>query len=163
AGSHVITATYNGDSKTGTSTAPVLFETVNQPFTISFAAAEGSAAASIGAGAPVTLKGFSPSSNGFSGNNVSLVSNTSGGTTNALVIAAPGSSTNQFEGYVRLSEDGRYLTLAGPSIDANNGHGADSSVAPRTIARVDVSGNVDYSTQDSRLSGLETNGAVSTD
>jgi Putative Ig domain/Bacterial Ig-like domain (group 3) len=163
AGSHVLTASYNGDSKTSTSTSSVLLETVNQPLTIAFTAAEGSAAASAGAGAPVTLKGFSVTGNAFSGNNVALSSSTSGGANPALVVSAPGSSTNQFEGYVRLSEDGRYLTLAGPSIDANNGHSADASVAPRTIARIDVSGNVDYTTQDSSLSGLETNGAVSTD
>jgi len=92
---------------------------------------------------PITLKGFS--SAGFpTGTPVVLPAVDAG-----LNYAIAGSVTETTFGYLRRSEDGRYLTLAGVNAAAGaTGFGFSTSTYPnRVIARIDSEGTVDTSTR----------------
>ena len=75
-------------------------------------------------------------------------------------------AASTFEGFLRLSENGEYATMAGANENAGLAN-IDSSIAPTTIALISNTGTntygVDLSTQDTSLSGAERDGAVTPD
>lgn len=98
---------------------------------------------------------------GGSGTNtgsVSLLEYTTAGVANGNSVALPSSgsgnrltlTTNQLEGSLSFSDNGQFLTLGG--YNTNSGT-AFSSATNRTIARVDMAGNVDVSTTTTNFGG----------
>jgi hypothetical protein len=104
------------------------------------------------AGSPVTLFQFAPTSPSTL-SSVMTLGNIGG---NTLTFSGVGTSPNQFEGYIRLSENGQFLTLAG----YNTASGNNTLQAPsRTLAAIDASGNVTYTLDTSNSNEID--GAVS--
>jgi hypothetical protein len=82
----------------------------------------------------------------------------------ALPITFSGSATS--EGFLHLSTDGNYLTLAGYNAAAGlaTPNSSAASVVNRVVARVDMNGNVDATTVlNNSYNGSNIRGAVSTD